>query len=166
MHDLSLPLVYRALSLAGVGADGVGVFEIPLIRQGADGNRDLYVVQRPSASRVVTQRVLTLTPGEIRAKRAARDEVYTLLADQLGPVICNLPDHYLGTETTVPAALPFSVPADCALRYEWRAERLRADGTIEQMITYSDHFLPVARALSAAWLGQAAGVGDLGAGQV
>ena len=152
VHDLSLPLVYRALFLAGLTPGRVRVSEIPLIRQLSDGNPQEYVVQRPSASRVATQRVLTLKPGEILAKRAARDEVYTLLAAQLGPVICDLPDHYLGTETTVPASLPFSVPADCALRYEWRAERLHEDGTITQMITYHDHFLPLARELSADWL--------------
>ena len=166
VHDLSLPLVYRALALAGATAERVGVFEIPLIRQGSGDNRSGYVVQRPAASRVAAQRVLSLTPDEILAKRAARDEVYTLLADQLGPVIGDLPDQYLGIETTVPASLPFSVPADCALRYEWRAERLRAEGTIDQMITYHSHFLPLARALSAAWLGPTSGAAAPVNGQV
>jgi hypothetical protein len=147
VHDLSLPLVFRALSVAAPDPPPA-VFEIPLIRQASTAPSEAYIVQRPVPSRAASQVAYALTPAETAAKRQARDETYTILAAQLGPVLCTIPDQELATEVVVPAVLSPGIAPDCILRYEWRAQRLREQGAIEHPITFADHFLPLARALA------------------
>jgi hypothetical protein len=149
VHDLSLPLVVRGLAASTHGGrGGVEVFEIPLIRQVPSGGREEYAVQRPTPSRAGSQMRVTLTAEELAAKLAARDQVYTILAAQLGPLVCDLPDDHLRTETLVPAVLSSEVAGEYALRYEWRAAVLRRQGAVERAITHAGHFLPVAHALA------------------
>jgi hypothetical protein len=144
LHDITLPIVLRASE----GLPAV-VFEAPLVFQ-QPGGGERYVVQRPAASRVEHQIGFDLSADERAAKLTARDEVYTLLVEQMGPVITGLPDDHIGHEVVVPA-VGIRLPGDdLTLRYEWRSQILLASGQIGQAITYSGHYLPVVEALSAA----------------
>jgi hypothetical protein len=148
VHDLSLPLVLCGLAArAAPERPRVAVLEIPLIRQVAASGREEYAVQRPMASGEPPL-VFELSEEEVAAKVVARDEVYTLLAAQLGPVILDLPTDHLATEALFPAREPTSRAADGILRYERRAELLLRQGAIERPITYAEHFLPIALALA------------------
>lgn len=144
VHDLSLPIVIGALARAG--AKDTPVFEIPLIRQVPSAVGETYDVQRPSgagAGAVWTD----LTDQELRAKRRARLHVYTQLARQLGPVLSDLSDDHLAREVVVPAGAPLRA-AEGVPRYEWRGERLLREGAVERVITFRDHFVPIARCLT------------------
>jgi hypothetical protein len=145
VHDLSLPIVLRALRRAGPTTGDTPVFEVPLIHQVQSAKGEVYAVQRPAATGP-SDVWLELTPDEVAAKRTARSGVYTLLAAQLGPIIGDLSDDHLAREVVIPAGSP-TRHARGVLRYEWRAERLRAEGTIERAITFEEHFLPVASSL-------------------
>jgi hypothetical protein len=121
----------------------VALFEAPLIHQ-RKGAGEQYVVQRPAAHDDSAFSI-SLTGQELGVKASARAEIYTLLVKQMGHVITDLPPEHLAREVIVPAR-PIGSPADdVVLRYEWRAELLRAGGQIREPITFEHHFLPVAR---------------------
>jgi len=143
VHDLSLPIVLAALADAG----GVAVFEVPLLYQ-VPGDTERYAVQRMPASRAADSTVVQLTEAELNAKLAARDEVYSLLREQLGPVLGLLPDAHFACEeiAAAPAALP--VPdGERVLRFEWRGKLHQQSGAVDRVITYAEHYLPVAASL-------------------
>lgn len=143
VHDISLPVVRAALG----GDSDAQVFEVPMIYQRpAEG--ESYEIQRTWASRRDGVVEFELSERELAAKVRARDQIYTALADQMGPLISGLPAAHLAREFTAPArpSLPEPGP-DVVLRYEWRAQLLAERGEIEQKITYRQHYLPVASSL-------------------
>lgn len=143
VHDLSLPIVLAALA----DADDVAVFEVPLLYQ-VPGDTERYAVQRMPASRAADSVVVQLTEAELNAKLAARDEVYSLLREQLGPVLGLLPDAHFAREEI--AAAPPTLPApddERVLRYEWRGKLHQQGGAVDRIITYAEHYLPVASSL-------------------
>lgn len=145
VHDLSLPLVLAALA----DTESVAVFEVPLLYQ-VPGNTERYAVQRLPASRAADRRVLQLTEAELKAKLAARDEVYSLLREQLGPVL-GLPDAHFAREEVAAAPPRLPTPDDeRVLRYEWRGKLRQQSGAVDRVITYEEHYLPVASSLQTA----------------
>lgn len=143
VHDISLPLVLAALR----GRSGPEVLEVPLIHQQSAG-AEKFIVQRLPASRASEQIELQLSEAEVAVKQRARDEIYTILSDQLGEVVLGLPNSHLRME--VMAAARRSVPEpgpDVMLRYDQRASLLAATGKIEHRITYDQHYVSVASPL-------------------
>ncbi|MEE8201393.1 MAG: hypothetical protein V3R29_09530 [Candidatus Acidoferrales bacterium] len=145
VHDISLPI-----TRAAVGTHKhIPLFEMPLIYQ-KPTETETYDVQRFPASRRHGAIELRLTPEELETKIKARDEIYSQLRNQMGRTICDLPPAHLGLEMVRPAesALPTAKP-DQVLRYENRGRRLQERGEVQRVITYADHYLPVASALLA-----------------
>lgn len=146
VHDLSLPIVLTALA----ETEGVAVFEVPLLYQ-IPGDSERYAVQRLPASRAAGGLVLQLTEAELNAKLAARDEVYSLLREQLGPVLGLLPDAHFAREEMAAASPTLPVPDDeRVLRYEWRGKLHQQSGAVDRVITYAEHYLPAAASLQSA----------------
>jgi hypothetical protein len=140
---MALPIVRAALR----ESDEVEVFEIPLIRQQTTAG-GAYDIQRLPPSRSGEQIGVRLSPQELAAKLRARDEIYTILVDQIGPIIAEVPVEHFAFEVIAPARPSLPAPgADHSLRYERRARELLERGEIEHMITYSQHFLPIATSL-------------------
>jgi hypothetical protein len=140
VHDLALPLV----GFATRGA--LPAFEIPLVYQ-RPGPGERYEVQRLPAERPGPRLRLSLTPAELEAKLAARDEVYGLLRTQLGPLLLRPAEHF-AEEEMAPARDPLAAIGDGrAPRYERRGEWLRARGQVTTVITHAGHYAPLARAL-------------------
>jgi hypothetical protein len=143
VHDISLPVVRAALR----GATNTPVFEVPLIYQ-RPGEGEAYEIQRTWAAPNDRPVKYQLCEQELAVKVRARDRIYTSLADQMGPLISELPGAHLALEFMVPARSSIPEPGpDIILRYEWRARLLAERGEIEQTITYKQHYLPVASSL-------------------
>ena len=142
VHDMSLPIVRHAL-----GREAAPVFEIPLVYQ-KPGPGEEYEVQRLPSSQRERALELHLSESELAAKLAIRREVYSMLVAQMGPVVCDLPAEHLGTEVVGRAEWALPRPgAERVLRYEWRGALLRERGEVSRVITYAEHYLPVASAL-------------------
>lgn len=143
IHDMSLPVVRAALR----GCSGPAVFEVPLIYQEL-GEVEKYVVQRLPPSRCAGQIEFQLSEQELAGKITARDQIYTILADQLGGVILRLTVTHIALEVMAPARLSLPEPGtETVLRYERRAETLAASGKIEHRITYDRNYRSVASPL-------------------
>lgn len=144
VHDLALPALYAAL---GKNRD-IPIFEMPLIYQTV-ATQEAYEIQRFPASRSDHQILFRLGEEKLRVKLQMFNEVYDLLRLQIGDLLSSLPADHLATEVIAPAVSgPASVSNEITLRYEWRARSLMERGVIERMITYADHYLPMAEALT------------------
>jgi hypothetical protein len=145
VHDVSLPIVRAALA----GESRTRVFEVPLIYQ-EPGAEERYAIQRLPESEAARAHDLDLTPEELQAKLRCRKDVYHMLRAQL-PQLDQLAPEHLGREVVADARTGVVRPdAGRVLRYEWRGARLREAGAIERVITYRDHYAPVASELLAA----------------
>jgi hypothetical protein len=143
VHDLTLPIAQASLPTP----DDTPIFEVPLIYQ-KPGKLEEYEVQRLSILRREEQIEFLLTEEELDAKINARDHIYTSLRHQLGNILSQLPRAHTGLEVVAPAHCRLTEPAtDRILRYEWRARHLFSRGEIDRIITYSQHYVPVASAL-------------------
>lgn len=143
VHDVTLPVVRAALH----EYPDKPVLEVPLVYQ-RPVEGESYEVQRLPASRRAGQIALRLSEEELDAKINARDQIYTILADQMGPVLSELPRAHVGPEYVAPARSGVPEPGpDVTLRYERRAQVLVDRGEIEHKITYKRHYLPVASSL-------------------
>ncbi len=143
VHDMSLPIVRAALR----GRTSPAVFEIPLIYQ-PPGEVETYVVQRVPVSRSSRQIEIQLSESELNNKILARDQIYTILTNQLGEVLAGLTLENMQSEVIFPARLSLPEPeTHDFLRYERRAESLAASGEIEHKITYDHHYRSVATSL-------------------
>jgi hypothetical protein len=139
VHDLTLPLVRGA-----VEGSTVRVVEVPVIYQ-RPGPRESYAINRFPATQGGEALTVTLSSAEAARKRRARDEIYTTLRDTLGGVLAQISDGEVAREVVRPAADVLPVPnAQRVLRYEWRARLLRAQGALDRVITYAQHYRPLA----------------------
>jgi hypothetical protein len=147
VHDVTRPIVERAAASLGP----CEVFEIPLVYQEPAAD-ERYVVQRVPQAMSASRLRFSLTDDEADAKGRARDAIYSNLRDGLGPDLFAVPRPHFAIEEIAAATRLPDDPASTGrvLRYEWRANRLLAEGAIDRAITYRGHFLPVARALAAA----------------
>ena len=146
VHDITLPLVLRALT----AAPRAEVFEVPLVYQ-TIATGEHYEIQRlPPASGRCPFRY-HLTSQELRAKIHARDEIYLSLRDQAEPEFSAAPVEHLAIEEIAPAGDPLAWPhaTGCELRYEWRACLLKEQGVIDEIITRAGHFIPTVQGLLA-----------------
>jgi len=144
VHDMAVPIVAAALA----DAPETAVFEVPLIHQ-KRADRETYAVQRFPLSRPGPRLGLALSAEEARAKAGARDGTYSILREQMGDVLGALPPSHLASEEFAPArvAPPQPPGPDQVLRYEWRATLLKQRREIDRMITFREHYEPVASAL-------------------
>lgn len=143
VHDMSLPVVRASLG----GSEAADVFEVPLIYQKRVEDQS-YVVQRMSEPRRSLQLELQLSREQLSAKVRGRNQIYTILLKQMGPLISDLSLAHLALEVIAPASSSLPKPSDKnVLRYEARAELLLERGEIERKITYREHYLPIARSL-------------------
>jgi hypothetical protein len=141
LHDLTLPIV-RA---AAAGLPDVEILEFPLIAQ-EPAAEERYRLQRFPAERMVLE--LHLNAAELEHKLRVRDREYRSLQRSTESVAA-VSRECAATEVFARAADAFPVPGrDHVLRYEWRARLLHERGEIEHVITFAEHFVPVARALS------------------
>jgi hypothetical protein len=143
VHDMSLPVVRAALS----GDRETPVFEVPLVHQ-TPSESETYRIQRTPDGGGGEHLEWRLSPSQLQAKIDARDAIYTILTEQMGALILDLPREHLAVEVVTPAAtsLPES-DGRRSLRYERRARLLLEKGEIDRAITYRDHYLPVASSL-------------------
>lgn len=146
LHDITLPLVRAAL--AGHRAD---IYEIPLVYQ-VEGPADVYVVQRVPEAFADRRVSVDISTAQMEAKQRARDLVYVSLHEQAGPRLLAVSCEDMAREELALSAPCVAAPGagGRAVRYERRARLLRAEGRIERMITYADHFAPMLDALGVA----------------
>jgi hypothetical protein len=145
VHDMALPIVKAALEKCG--QTDTPVFEVPLVFQLPTGEEE-YSFQRFPDAFAAEVIEYNLAPEEFRRKTAARDGVYHLLREQLKPFLGSTAAEHFSREVVRPA--PVSIPepgAERKLRYEWRAELLKAQGEIDRMITHAGHFIPMVASL-------------------
>jgi hypothetical protein len=157
VHDMTLPVAVAAVR----ATPGVGLFEVPLVYQ-RPGDGERYEVQRMPPSCGARRIDVALADDEIAAKEHARDAIYRILMQQMGPVLATLPREHLAIEQVAMAEPRLAHPgSERALRYEWRGELLRNRGEVSDVITYAKHYAPVA----SAFLGSERGrrVGDASA---
>ena len=143
VHDLSLPIVRSAIKRSSA----VSAYEIPLVYQ-KPGISESYQVQRMPQSRQTDCLSLDLSDEELEKKREARDQVYTILRDDMGPLLTSGFSNFARTE--VVAASDWSLPVPSAeriLRYEWRAELLRSQGVVQTPIMYGKNYLATVEGL-------------------
>jgi len=146
VHDLALPIARAALR----GRPGTRLFEVPLIHQAPAPGTERYVIQRFPKGRESAVLRYRLSPAELAVKTRARETVYRLLGEQMGSFLGELPPARLAEEIVAPAAPAQGEPdGDVVLRYEWRGRALRDRGLVERVITYRDHYRPLAAALTA-----------------
>ena len=146
VHDVTLPIVKRAARVLPQAK----LFEIPLAYQ-LPGPSEHYAVQRVPAALQERRLAYQLLEEELRKKIHARDQIYLNLREQFGPDFLGLPDAHLQREEIALAGDPLASPASTGreMRYEWRAKALQKEGVIKEVITYADHFRPVAESLIA-----------------
>lgn len=91
---------------------------------------------------------LRLSQPELAAKLRARDQIYTILLDQMGALLSAVPPAHFAVEVVAPACASLPEPrAESVLRYERRAQMLLERGEIARKISYAGHYLPMAAAL-------------------
>lgn len=149
VHDLTLPIVHAAMRESDLAAP---IFEVPLVSQaagdGKGGKGTSYRVQESASSNAHRTLERHLGKAALGSKKTALHEVYSILTDTMGPMITAIPDQVLARETFLRASETLLEPdEDRLLRYEWRARLLLERGEIEEAITYSGHFRPVAEQL-------------------
>ncbi len=146
VHDVTLPMVKRAAR----ARPQAKLFEIPLVYQ-LPGPSAQYAVQRVPPALQERRLAYQLLEEELKKKIRARDEIYLNLREQLGPDFLGLPDEHLQREEIAVAGDPLASPASSGreMRYERRAKALQKEGAIKEVITYADHFRPVAESLIA-----------------
>lgn len=143
VHDMALPIARAALK----GNDDAALFELPLIFQ-SNGADESFIFQRPTQSRIAESSSISLSAEEFEAKDVARDEVYTILTQQLAPHLRKVPDEHWMTEYAFPARPEVPRPEpEVQLRYEQRAALLLKRGEIAESILYREHYVPVASVL-------------------
>lgn len=139
VHDVTAPMVH----LAARELPDATIFEVPLVYQ-QEGPGERYILQGVPAALAGDSVTFHLSDEELALKIAARDEIYTLLTEQMGPLLCDPPAEAFRSEQIFPSRIADAAPGNGrALRYEWRARKLLEDGEIDEAITYSDHFVPV-----------------------
>jgi hypothetical protein len=139
VHDIIAILVDAARQ----GMQNIPVFRVPLVYQ-ISGSDDYEIQRVPSAlsNRCAT---LTLSDVEVARKCKARDEIYLNLRDQAGGDFMGLsPRHAAREEVELHGPIQLLPGQDGRrLRYEWRANLLQEQGSVERVITFEDHFLPL-----------------------
>ena len=146
VHDTTLPIVKRAAR----GLPRTDLFEVPLVYQ-LPGPGECYSVQRVPADLQEHRFAYHLQEEELRKKILARDRIYLSLHEQLGPDFVGLSHAHLQREEIALAGDPLAEPASTGreMRYEWRARALREAKVIKEVITYRQHFRPIAERLIA-----------------
>jgi hypothetical protein len=146
VHDITLPLVLRAAAVAPQAT----LFEVPLVYQTLAAGEH-YEIQRIPAASAPCRFRYHLAAEELRAKIRAREEIYLSLRDQAGPEFSAVTAEHLAIEEIARAGNPFVSPRATGreLRYEWRARFLKEVGIIDEIITRTGHFIPIAQSLLA-----------------
>lgn len=145
VHDMSLPIVKAA-----VANKNISIYEIPLVYQ-KPGSAETYELQRMPTSRRDSCEIYSLTREELEQKHHARDQVYTILARDMGPLINSVSPTQARSEYFALSGSGLSTPSsERVLRYEWRARLLKQQGTIPDIIEYQKNYLPLTMNMLAA----------------
>jgi hypothetical protein len=146
VHDMSLPVTKAAVRACGSPAPAT--FEVPLAWQ-PKGRPDEVVLQRVPPSRRARAVSIRLDEAELDAKVAARDRVYGLLREGMGSPFRDASREQLSVEEVVATDDAWTPPDgdDVGMRYERRGRLLKDRGEHDRVITYADHWLPLADAL-------------------
>lgn len=146
VHDITRPMVLRALQ----GLPEAALYEIPLVYQ-KPAETESYEIQRVPEALAERRFQYHLTSEELAHKTHARDHIYLNLREQAGPEFLVITPEHLALEEIAEAsgAFPEPAPSGRVLRYDWRAELLKQEGSITRAITYQEHFLPAVDALIA-----------------
>jgi hypothetical protein len=149
VHDLTLPIVRAALRAVAPAPE---VLEVPIIYQRpAPAGEERYEIQALPPGEDGRRVSHALDAGELAAKCAARDGIYATLRAQLGPIVEDLPEERVAREVLARAEPALPGPGgERVLRYERRGAELLARGAVARVITYRDHYLPVALSLGGA----------------
>ncbi|MGC4017053.1 MAG: hypothetical protein QM755_21450 [Luteolibacter sp.] len=144
VHDITRPMVLRALQ----GLPEAALYEIPLVYQ-KPADAESYEIQRVPEACSDRRFQYHLTAAELAHKTHARDHIYLNLREQAGPEFLVITPEHLALEEIADASGDFPEPESSGrvLRYDWRAELLKNDGSITRAITYREHFLPAVDAL-------------------
>jgi len=145
VHDITLPIV----KWAARGLPRAQLFEIPLVYQLPGTDEERYSVQRVPPALQERRLTFYIQEEELRKKIHARDQIYLSLHEQLGPDFVGLSRAHLQREEIAFAGDPLVEPPSTGrkMRYEWRARALQEARVIKEVITYRDHFHPVAESL-------------------
>ncbi len=142
VHDIAMPV-----ALAAYG-NGESVFEIPLVYQVAGEGPEQYAIQRVPPECWNQQVFVSLTDDELKMKRDAFDSVYSILKDVVMNGLRCAPDDVVRQESLVHARYPLRSPEPtCAIRYDWRAKKLLAEGKVKEAITHEGHYVPLVESL-------------------
>ncbi len=144
VHDITRPMVLRALQTLPDAA----LYEIPLVYQ-KPAETESYEIQRVPEACAEHRFQYHLTSEELAHKTYARDHIYLNLREQAGPEFLVITPEHLALEeiAATPAAFPEPESSGRVLRYDWRADLLKREGSINRAITYREHFLPAVDAL-------------------
>jgi len=144
LHDITLPIVNKALT---DNTDNIEIYEVPLVYQ-VQSNKERYICQRFPEQEEVNKIQFSLSDEEISMKLHMRDENYNSLRNQMGGIITNLTEKFLSVEEIGRARSPLlKLDGHRCLRYEWRGKLLKKNKSVRNVITYHEHYLPVARLL-------------------
>ena len=136
VHDMALPIVRAALE----GREDIAVLEVPLIYQ-EKSEPDSYALQKVPPSLAHLSASVMLTGIELDRKMAVLRSGYQALIRQLGERILDAIDARPQRENFLRArgSLPGPAP-DQVLRYDMRGRALKAQGEVQEAISYHKHY--------------------------
>lgn len=143
VHDISLPLVFRALKRIRHDSR---VYSIPLVYQAA-GAQESYVFQRSLPGKRSDEECFALSPTEGSTKRTAIRDIYIALSAQM-QFSPSLIDQACLKEYLVAAQSPLAeVDPSVFLRYDRRGLEAEQSGLVGKAINYDSHYLPLAQSM-------------------
>jgi hypothetical protein len=142
VHDIALPLVMSAVGIGGP------VFEVPLVYQKSNEDKEEYAVQRAPVEWSKEQTLFHLSKEELAAKMQVFDGNYEILKDVVLNGLRCAPKEISESEAVIRSRNPAREPEpSVALRYEWRAKKLLLEGKVQRIITRNGNYLPLVNSL-------------------
>lgn len=145
VHDIALPLV---MSAAGIGGP---IFEVPLVyqkRNDDDESKEEYEIQRAPVEWRNEQTLIPLSKEELSTKMQVFDGNYEILKDVVLNGLRCAPRETSECEAVIRSRNPVREPEpSVTLRYEWRANKLLAEGKVTRIITRDGNYVPLVKRL-------------------
>ena len=143
VHDIALPLISAAIR------PEVQLYEVPLTYQiETNDETEKYAIQRVPVESEKDQILTRLTPLELTVKKRIFQQHYEILQDVVAHGLKAAPESVWVDEAVCRVRSPFRKPEkSCVLRYDWRAKKLKSEGTVKQAITHAGNFVPIVKSL-------------------
>jgi hypothetical protein len=142
VHDITLPLVMAAVGIGGP------VFEVPLVYQKNTEEGEEYAMQRAPVEWIKEQTLIPLSEEELAVKMQVFDGNYEILKDVVLNGLRCAPRETSECEAVIRSRNPSREPEpSVALRYEWRAQKLFAEGKVNRIITRDGNYVPLVKSL-------------------